>query len=75
MNEFFIKYVDTDTNKYLISLGIPAGSLSNVKYERCLPGPVLLLRILNGICEYKKLDFNELLWEAVCTITGDNHVQ
>lgn len=75
MNEFFIKYVDTDTNKYLISLGIPRGSLSNIKYGHCLPGPVLLLRILNGICEYKKLDFNELLWEAVCTITGDNHVQ
>ena len=75
MNDFFTKYVDTDTNKYLISLGIPAGSLSNVKYERSLPSPFLLVRILNGICEYKKLDFNEFLREAVCIIAGDNHVQ
>lgn len=70
MEEFIKKYVDREMASRLIVSGIKPYLIHNYRYGQSIPKPHILYKICFVIAVEKQLDLDQVLWEAIQTITG-----
>lgn len=73
MSEFFKKYVTKEIYWRLLDSGLPTGTLSNLKYDKNVPRPYILKKVVFVVAAELDLEFEELLWESICMISGDEY--
>lgn len=71
MKKFFEKYVTRRIHERLLVSGLKYGELWKYKEGEYLPKPKILYKIVFVVAVESNLDINDVLYDAVLLITGE----
>ena len=71
MDKFLQKYLTAQIVKEMDRVGISPRTISNYRTGKSNPKPKKLIKIIFVLSVYLKIDFDDLLFEAVQYMTGD----
>ena len=73
MDRFFRKYYTKEVKEQLLENGFSIGMIYQGQSGYYVPRPSKIIKWVQVIAEIYNLDPDKLLWECICSFTGDKY--